>query len=136
MQKVLLPVAAFAAAFTVAPAQADAATAHRCDVIRPAPGYYEAGTIASELLTVPDNGRCTTISVLNVRDSANPADRCQTFLVEFLPAEGETTYTDPVEACSPGRRTVLAAGVPDGMPYRVLYRIDYLGQSVRFRVAH
>ncbi|MEV4642684.1 hypothetical protein AB0J80_35610 [Actinoplanes sp. NPDC049548] len=137
MQKIVLPLAALAAVVIVAPAEASAAPRQRCDVVRPAPDYYEAGTVASELLTVPNNRRCTTISVMGVRDTANPADRCQTFLVQFLPSESETSYTDPVQACSyGGRRTVLATDVPDGMPYRVLYRIDYLGQSVKFRVAH
>ncbi|GAB1691001.1 hypothetical protein [Krasilnikovia sp. M28-CT-15] len=109
--------------------------------VRPTNEFYEAGRVASFPLTVP-RSRCTTISVSHIRDQANPSDRCQTFLVGFLPADGsEATYTEPVRACSvrPGTRTVLASAVPDDTVYRVLYDIDYLEPSVqvvRYRIWH
>lgn len=112
-----------------------------CVSIRPVPEFYEAGRKASFPLTVPPSP-CTTISVSHIKDTANPADRCQTFLVGFFPSDGsETTYTEPVTACSvPSKtRTVLASNVPDGMVYRILYDIDYLEpepQVVQYKVWH
>ena len=110
-----------------------------CRGVRPTADFYEAGRVASELLTVPTSSRCTTISVKNIKDPRNPSDHCATFLLGFFPAEGEFEYTEPVEACSGGsggREIVLATDVPDGMPYRVLYQIDYLGQSLRYVIKH
>jgi len=103
--------------------------------------FYEAGRKGSFPLTVPGSS-CTTISVSDIKDTANPSDRCQTFLVGFFPPDGsETTYTEPVTACSvPSKiRTVLASQVPDGMVYRILYNIDYLeptSQVVRYKAWH
>lgn len=110
--------------------------AHRkCVSVQPGIGFYEAGRVATEVLTVPGS-RCRTISVSHIKDPANPADRCQTFLVGFYPlVDGSLTYTEPVTAC--GRhRTVLARNVPDGTEYIVLYDIDYLEQRIEFRVRH
>ena len=48
-------------------------------------------------------------------------------------------YTEPVEACSPapgGAEVILATDVPDGMIYRVIYEIDYLGQNLRYGIRH
>ncbi|HET8660192.1 MAG TPA: hypothetical protein VFM55_14480 [Micromonosporaceae bacterium] len=102
---------------------------------RPDHGFYEAGWVGTAVLTVPDSG-CTTVSVSHIKDRANPADRCQTFRVGFYPlVGGGLTYTDPVTACGP-HRTVLAHDVADGTSYIVLYHIDYLQQSVRFKVHH
>ena len=107
----------------------------KCVSLRPGPGFYEAGVVATEVLTVPDS-RCTTISVSHIKDPANPSDRCQTFFVGFFPlVDGSLTYTEPVTACGP-HRTVLARNVPNGTEYIVLYYIDYLGQDIRFRVHH
>lgn len=109
---------------------------HRgCVSVRPDLGFYEAGRVATEILTVP-NSRCRTISVSRIKDPANPSDRCQTFLVGFYPlVDGSLTYTEPVTAC--GRhRTVLARNVPNGTQYIVLYNVDYLEQRIRFRVHH
>ena len=112
-----------------------------CVPVWPGNGFYEAGRVASALLTVPLSA-CTTISVSDIRDAANPSDRCQTFLVGFFPSDGtEPTYTEPVTACAvpPSTQTVLARNVPDGMVYRVLYNIDYLQpalQQVRYKVWH
>jgi hypothetical protein len=107
----------------------------QCVPIRPDSDFYEAGRVASEELTTRTS-RCTTISVSNVRDANNPADRCQSFLLLVRsPVDGSLTATEPVTAC--GRhRTVLARDVPDNTDYRVLYEIDYLDQSVKFRVWH
>lgn len=107
----------------------------KCVSIRPAFGFYQAGRVATEILTVP-NSRCRTISVSHVKDPANPSDRCQTFLVGFYPlVNGSLTYTEPVTAC--GRhRTILARNVPNGTRYIVLYNIDYLQQRIKFRVHH
>ncbi|MEV0898298.1 hypothetical protein [Actinoplanes sp. NPDC049802] len=138
-------IATLAAAGTVltgagaaAAADTSKAGAARCAPARPGYGFYEAGRVASAPVTVPDSA-CSTISVSHVRDARDPGDRCQTFLVAFLADGGEVTYTDPVEACAtpPGRRTVLAAGVPDGAVFRVLYQVDYIEpevQRVRFTV--
>lgn len=107
----------------------------KCVSLRPDFGFYEAGRVATEVLTVP-NSRCTTISVSHIKDPANPSDRCQTFLVAFFPlVDKELTYTEPVTACGP-HRTVLASDVPNGTRYMVLYDIDYLEQAIRFRVHH
>jgi hypothetical protein len=109
--------------------------------VRPVNEFYEAGRVASFPLTAPQTA-CTTISVSHVEDSANPSDRCQTFLVGFFPTDGsESTYTEPVTACSvrSKTRTVLARQVPDGAVYRILYNIDYLEprlQIVRYKVWH
>jgi hypothetical protein len=48
-------------------------------------------------------------------------------------------YTEPVEACSAapgGAEVILATDVPDGMSYRVIYEIDYLGQNLRYGIRH
>jgi hypothetical protein len=109
-----------------------------CVPVRPALDFYEAGRIGTEELTTP-RSRCTTISVSHVVDAANPADRCQTFLVGFWPlVDGSLTYTEPVTACG-DQRTVLARNVPDNTKYLVLYDIDYLeptAQTVRFKIWH
>ena len=139
MKPIALIAAAALATAAVAVIATPAAAAGGCATVRPQSDFYEAGRVASELITVPDNARCTTISVKNIKDPANPSDHCQTFLVGFFPAEGEYEYTEPVEACSAapgGPEVVLATNVPDGMPYRVLYQIDYLGQSLRYAVRH
>lgn len=113
----------------------------KCVSVRPVPEFYEAGRKGSFPLTVPRSS-CTTISVSHIKDTTNPADRCQTFLVGFFPSDGsEPTYTEPVTACSvpSNTRTVLASNVPDGMVYRVLYDIDYLeprSQVVQYKVWH
>jgi hypothetical protein len=115
------------------PAQA----AGGCRAVRPQSGFYEGGRVASEMLTVPVNARCTTISVKNIVDPANPADHCATFLVGFFPPGSDGEYTEPVQACSTGPggpEIVLATAVPDGVDYRVLYNIDYLGQHLRYGV--
>jgi len=111
----------------------------RCAPTRPGIEFYEAGRVASTAITVP-HSRCTTIAVSNIRDPRAPADRCQTFLVAFLPTDGtDPTYTEPVQACSvpSSKRTVLATNVPNGAVFRVLYDVDYIDpviQTVRFRV--
>ena len=129
-----LAVPATAAAAAAAPE----ATDRQCASTRPGNDYYAGGRIASNPMTVPKSA-CTTISVSHIRDVRNPADRCQTFLVELLSASGERTYTEPVEACSekPRRRTVLATDVPDGTVFRVIYQVDYIepeSQTVRYTV--
>ena len=106
----------------------------KCVSLRPDPGFYEGGVVATAVLTVP-HSRCTTISVSHIKDPANPSDRCQTFYVGFFQTDGTLTYTDLVTACGP-RRTVLAYNVPNGIDYIVLYQIDYLQQRIRFRVHH
>ena len=107
-----------------------------CVPIRPGTGFYEGGRVGTEELTTPTS-RCTTISVSNIVDSADPADRCQTFLVGFWPlVDGSLTYTEPVTACG-GKRTVLARNVPDNAKFLVLYDVDYIDpciQTVRFKV--
>ena len=109
--------------------------ADRCVPIGPGDGFYEAGRVASAELRTPTSG-CTTISVSNVWDAANPTDRCQTFLVGFWPVvDGSLTYTEPVTACG-GHRTVLARNVPNNAHYIVIYDIDYLEQNVEFRIWH
>jgi len=107
----------------------------KCVSVQPDIGFYEAGRVGTEILTVP-NSRCRTISVSHVKDPGNPSDRCQTFLVGFYPlADGSLTYTEPVTAC--GRhRTTLARNVPNGTRYIVLYDVDYLVQRIQFRVHH
>ena len=111
---------------------------HACVPIRPELDFYEGGRIATEKVTTP-RSRCTTISVSHVVDAANPADRCQTFLIAFWPmVDNSLTYTEPVTACG-DQRTVLARNVPDNAEYQVLYAIDYLEpevQTVRFKVWH
>ena len=109
-----------------------------CVPIRPEIGFYAAGRVGSDQLTTPTS-RCTTISVSNVRDPANRADRCQTFRLGFWPPDdGSLTYTEPVTAC--GRhRTVLARNVPNDARYLVIYDVDYIDpviQTVKFRVWH
>jgi hypothetical protein len=111
--------------------------AHRgCVATRPKIDFYEAGRVATEPLTTPAS-RCTTISVSDVVDAANPADRCQTFRVGLWPlVDGSLTYTEPVTACG-GNRTVLARNVPDNTKFQVLYDVDYIEpdtQTVRFKV--
>ncbi|MEV6601559.1 hypothetical protein AB0M36_32600 [Actinoplanes sp. NPDC051346] len=110
-----------------------------CRTVRPQPDFYEGGRVASELLTVPASSRCTTITVRNISDPRNPDDHCATFLLGYFPAEGESEYTEPVLACSDGptgAEVVLDTAVPDGMPYRVLNEIDYLGQTMRYVIRH
>jgi len=112
---------------------------HRsCTPIRPETSFYEAGRVGSEELTTPVS-RCTTISVSHVADPANPADRCQTFLVGFWPlVDGSLTYTEPVTACGE-HRTVLARNVPNNARYLVIYAVDYIEpdvQQVTFKVWH
>lgn len=132
--------ATLAAATPTAAFAADRSTAHRgCRSVQPQSDFYEAGRVASEMLTVPASSRCTTISVRAITDPQNPADHCATFLIGFFPSEGEYFYTEPVRACSAGRAgpdVVLATDVPDGMTYRVLYEIDYLGQSLQYTIRH
>ncbi|WP_250036501.1 hypothetical protein [Paractinoplanes maris] len=141
MKKIACVITAAAAlgAITVSPAAAATASTPRCTSIRPQADFYAGGRIAS--MPIADNNPgCTTISVSNIRDVARPADRCQTFLVALLSADGrDPTYTEPVRACSipAGKRTVLATGVPAGTSFRVIYAIDYLEpqpQTVRYRV--
>ena len=109
-----------------------------CVPIRPETGFYEGGRVATEELTTPAL-RCSTISVSHVVDTANAADRCQTFRVGFWPlVDGSLTYTEPMTACG-GRRTVLARNVPDNTRYLVLYDVDYIDpdvQTVEFKVWH
>jgi hypothetical protein len=107
-----------------------------CVPIRPRSGFYEGGRVGTVELTAPVS-RCTTISVSDIVDPANPADRCQRFLVGFWPlVDGSLTYTEPVTACR-GNRTVLARNVPDNTRFLVLYDVDYIDpdvQIVRFKV--
>jgi hypothetical protein len=123
-------------ALTSTPAVAQPQTTnarHKCVPVRPVAEFYEAGRVASVPLTVPVS-RCTTISVSHIKDPAVPSDHCQTFLVGFFPSDGsEATYTDAVTACSvPAKtRTVLAANVPNGTVYRILYAVDYIEPSVQ-----
>jgi len=128
------------AAVNPAPASAhpSGGNSRQCVPTRPESGFYEAGRVGSEELTTP-RSPCRTISVSNVRDAANPADRCQTFLVGFWPlVDGSLTYTEPVTAC--GRhRTVLARNVPNRAHYIVIYYVDFIEptiQTVNFRVWH
>ncbi len=115
--------------------------AEKCSSVWPEIGFYEGGRVGSELVTVPTSA-CTTISVSHIKDTANPSDRCQTFLVGiFSPDGSELTYTEPVTACSTpaSTRTVLATDVPDGAVYFILYDIDYLEPSlqiVRYKAWH
>jgi hypothetical protein len=123
---------------TTVAAHRTGANSGRCVSIRPESDFYEGGRIGSEELITPTS-RCTTISVSHIQDPANPADRCQTFLLGFWPfVDGSLTYTEPVTACGP-HRTVLARDVPDGARYIVIYAIDYLEpvmQHVEFRLWH
>jgi hypothetical protein len=109
-----------------------------CAPIRPETSFYEAGRVGTGQLTTPVS-RCTTISVSHVTDPANPADRCQTFLLGFWPlVDGSLTYTEPVTACGE-HRTVLARDVPDNARYLVLYGVDYIEpdvQKVNFTIWH
>jgi hypothetical protein len=106
-----------------------------CVSISPGDGFYEGGQVASAELRTPTS-RCTTISVSNIQDPANPTDSCQTFKVAFWPpVDGSLTYTQPVTACG-GRRTVLTRNVPNNAHYMVLYGIDYLGQDLEYRIWH
>jgi hypothetical protein len=123
---------------TAAFAEPAAANAEQCVPVLPERAFYEAGRVGSQELTTPTS-RCSTISVSNVRDAANPADRCQVFLVGFWPlVDGSLTYTEPVTAC--GRhRTVLARNVPDNAHYIVIYAVDYIEpdvQAVKFHIWH
>jgi hypothetical protein len=143
MKRLTYPLAAIVVivATTLAPSAAAANGADRhnhgrkCVSLRPDFGFYEAGRVATEVLTVP-RSRCRTISVSHIKDPANRSDRCQTFLVGFYPLiDGSLTYTEPVTAC--GRhRTVLARNVPNATRYIVLYQVDYLEQRIRFKVHH
>jgi hypothetical protein len=107
-----------------------------CVPIRPGIGFYAGGRVGTEELTTPAS-RCTTISVSDVVDPADPADRCQIFRVGFWPlVDGSLTYTEPVTACG-GDRTVLARNVADNTRFVVLYDVDYIDpeiQTVRFKV--
>ena len=109
-----------------------------CAPITPETDFYEAGRVGSEELTTPAS-RCTTISVSHIADPANPADRCQTFLLGFWPlVDGSLTYTEPVTACGE-HRTVLARDVPDNARYLVIYDVDYIEpdvQQVAFTIWH
>ncbi|MEU4419651.1 hypothetical protein AB0F81_03435 [Actinoplanes sp. NPDC024001] len=130
--------AALLASATAAAAHPSTADGSRCAPARPGTAFYEGGRIASTPVTVPDSA-CSTISVSHIRDVRNPADKCQTFLIAYLGADGEATYSEPVQACSvrPRQRTVLATDVPDGTEFRVLYQVDYIDpapQRVRFTV--
>ena len=130
--------AATSAATTAAATRPNLQNTRRCVPIRPEIGFYAAGRVGSDQLTTPTS-RCTTISVSNVRDPANRADRCQTFRLGFWPpVDGSLTYTEPVTAC--GRhRTVLARNVPNDARYIVIYDVDYIDpviQTVKFRVWH
>lgn len=126
------------AAAQAVPAAQQSPPRRACVPIRPERGFYEGGRVATEDLTTPDS-RCRTISVSHVVDAADPADRCQTFLIGFWPlVDGSLTYTEPVTACG-ARRTVLARNVPDGTRYLVLYAVDYIDpqvQRVEFTVWH
>ena len=42
----------------------------KCVSVRPDPGFYEGGVVATAVLTVP-HSRCTTISVSHIKDPAN-----------------------------------------------------------------
>jgi hypothetical protein len=111
------------------------ANVDRCVSTAPGDGFYEAGRVASAELRTPTSG-CTTISVSNVRDPANPTDVCQTFLVALWPlVDGSLTYTQPVTACG-GQRTVLTRNVRNNAHYMVIYDIDYLEQDMEFRIWH
>jgi hypothetical protein len=129
------------AAHTTSTSDSGAAAKRTCVSVRPVTEFYAAGRVASFPLTVPSSA-CSTISVSHIKDPANPADRCQTFLVGFFPADGsEATYTEPVTACAvpPKTRTVLASNVPDGTIYRILYNVDYIEpsiQTVRYKAWH
>lgn len=137
----IITVAVATAAAAFVPAAAHAASTSSCTPTRPRADFYAGGRVASAPIT-DDNRACRTISVSRIRDAANPADRCQTFLVAFLSTDGrDPTYTEPVRACSPTSRTrtVLAKRVPVGVEYRVLYAVDYIEphqQQVRFTVWH
>ncbi|WP_127504654.1 hypothetical protein [Actinoplanes solisilvae] len=130
---VLIAAAAVTVAAIPSPAAAAVERTPRCTSVRPSPDFYAGGRVAS----TPIDARCTTVSISHVRDVARPSDRCQTFLVALLSADGrDPTYTEPVRVCSPSTRTrtVIATGVPAGSQFRVLYQVDYLEQSVRFTV--
>ena len=112
-------------------AEASATPGHGgCAPIRPETSFYAGGRVGTEELSTPVS-RCTTISVSHISDPANPADRCQTFLVGFWPLiDGSLTYTEPVTACR-GHRTVLARNVPDNARYLVLYNVDYIEPHIQ-----
>ncbi|MDR6320490.1 hypothetical protein [Actinoplanes couchii] len=125
----IMTAATVAALVTLVPTSASAAP-QRCVAAAPTPDFYAAGRISTTPVT-DTNSRCTTISISDVRDTADPSDTCQTFLV----AVG-SLYSDPVEACA-GTRTVLATGIPAGARFRVLYQVDYIDpapQVVAFKV--
>lgn len=135
----VITTAAAASLAAISPATAATASTPRCTPSRPASDFYAGGRIAS--VPVTDNNRaCTTISISGIRDTARPSDRCQTFLVALLSADGrDPTYTEPVRACSPSRgtRTVIATGIPSGTRFRVLYAVDYIDpapQIIRYTV--
>lgn len=126
-------------ATAAAPANAGPKPRGECQVVKPRLEFYEAGRVATELLTVPNNPNCTTIGVRNIKDPGHPGDHCATFLIQFLPPDGDATYTEPVNACSRGPHgplTILATDVPDGTNYRVIYDIDYFIQSLKFWILH
>jgi len=129
---------ALMAALAPTPAASAAKGDTGCKSISPVDEFYEAGRVGSFRMTVPTSA-CSTISVSHIKDTANPKDRCQTFLLQVFSEDGsEWTYTDTVRACSvrPNSRTVLATNVPDGTVYRILYEIDYLGQHLRYKAWH
>ena len=91
--------------------------------------------VGTKQLTTPVSG-CTTISVSDIRDPANPPDHCKRFSVGFCPlVNGSLTYTNPVDACS-GSRTVLGRDVPDHTRYIVLYESGPGAPHVEFTVWH
>ena len=146
MRRVLATATATAAVLFGTALMPTAATAHptdrqRCTPVRSTVGFYEAGVVATEEMTVPANPRCTTISVSHIRDPRVPGDHCQTFYVGFWPvgSDGSLTYTDRIEACAaPGDKpVVIATNVPDGARFIVLYQIDYNDpevQNIRFSI--
>lgn len=125
----ILAAAATAATIVLVPTSASAAP-QRCVSAAPTPDFYAAGRISTTPVT-DTNRRCTSISISDVRDTADPSDTCQTFLVAI-----GSLYSDPVEACA-GTRTVLATGIPAGAQFRILYQVDYIDpapQVVAFKV--
>lgn len=104
-----------------------------CPPARPGLDFYAGGRVASTPITVSTTA-CSTISVSHIRDVRAPNDRCQTFLLLLLSADGtDATATEPVRACSdpPNRRTVLARNVPDGTVFRVVYEVDYIDPVIQ-----
>lgn len=114
--------------------------ANKCETIRPVLTSYVEDRMATDNIIVPNNPACTTISVKNIKDPGNPGDHCATFIVAFLTHDGgDPIYTEPVEACSKGphgQEVILAANIPDGTNYFLLYDPDYLEQSLKFQVTH